>query len=336
MQVRLEVNHDKANVKRVVLRQDAVIGRGKECNLRIASNLVSRQHCRIVLGRDRVFVRDLGSSNGTWLAGVRLPREQDVPLPPGAELSIGGVTFVVRYDAPADDVPSGSTVETAAYRAERDARESAAPEVEERGAGGPASGKEAPLPVARPVRPAAASPPPAEMEDEPEPVLELIDVPAEVPFVAADAPDLEIDEALAAPAAAAAAVPDILIDEEMPAAEKRPGLLGRLFGRGRKRAEAAPRSDGPVPEDAAAGDETLPDFPQPESQAEAASAAGVAEGETPPGEFQLPPAGAVAGAAGAEDSLRFLSAADEDAAQSPPPAAADEDLGDFLKQLGKE
>ncbi|HUG90116.1 MAG TPA: FHA domain-containing protein [Planctomycetaceae bacterium] len=117
MNVRLEVSHNKANVKRVVLRSDTLIGRGPECNLRIASNEVSRRHCMVILTDDGVLVRDLGSSNGTFIDGVQLDPDTDVAAAPGCQLSVGGIKFIVHFDAPvlsaADFEPDagGSTVD---------------------------------------------------------------------------------------------------------------------------------------------------------------------------------------------------------------------------------
>lgn len=100
MQVRLEVAHQKANVKRVVLKQDAVIGRSADCSLRIASSLVSRQHCKFTITEESVQIRDLGSSNGTFVNGTKLAPNQDYEISPDSQLSVGGVMFVVRFDAP--------------------------------------------------------------------------------------------------------------------------------------------------------------------------------------------------------------------------------------------
>lgn len=99
MQVWLEVTHKKANVRRVVLRTDALIGRSSDCNLRVGSVGVSRQHCRILLRESRVFVRDLKSANGTFIDGKRIPPEKDIMLQSGDRLSIGPVEFVVRTEA---------------------------------------------------------------------------------------------------------------------------------------------------------------------------------------------------------------------------------------------
>jgi pSer/pThr/pTyr-binding forkhead associated (FHA) protein len=115
MQVRLEVSHNKANVKRIVLERDAVIGRGTDCNLRIASSSISRQHCKISITPTEVFVRDLGSSNGTYVDGTKIEPNEDVLVPPGTKIALGSVKFRVLYDAPAPapKVQSelGSTVE---------------------------------------------------------------------------------------------------------------------------------------------------------------------------------------------------------------------------------
>jgi hypothetical protein len=117
MKVRLEVSHNKANVKRIVLERDAIIGRGADCNLRIAANSISRHHCKISITPKDVYVRDLGSSNGTYVEGKKIEPNEDVLVAPGAKLTLGGVKFRVLYDAPVveaeteDDSELGSTIE---------------------------------------------------------------------------------------------------------------------------------------------------------------------------------------------------------------------------------
>jgi pSer/pThr/pTyr-binding forkhead associated (FHA) protein len=51
---------------------DFVFGRGPECHVRPNSELVSRQHCLLRVRGQTVLVRDLGSTNGTLVNGVRL------------------------------------------------------------------------------------------------------------------------------------------------------------------------------------------------------------------------------------------------------------------------
>ena len=99
MQARLKVLHDKANVKQVKLLPVTLIGRSTDCNLKIASSQVSRNHCRITLGEDSVFVEDLGSANGTLVDGELLTAHQPTAISPGAHLIIGPAEFQIDYVA---------------------------------------------------------------------------------------------------------------------------------------------------------------------------------------------------------------------------------------------
>ncbi len=55
-----------------VLEKEVVVGRSPECDIMIEDTTLSRRHCRFVRQGDAVLVEDLGSSNGTYLAGARL------------------------------------------------------------------------------------------------------------------------------------------------------------------------------------------------------------------------------------------------------------------------
>ena len=50
---------------------------------------VSRVHCLLTLREGSIIVRDLGSSNGTWLNGKQLTSKQDTPISKGDVLAIG-------------------------------------------------------------------------------------------------------------------------------------------------------------------------------------------------------------------------------------------------------
>ena len=56
-------------VKRLPLSSRLVVGRTPQCEILIDSNLVSRQHARIELFKDKPVFVDLGSSNGSLLNG---------------------------------------------------------------------------------------------------------------------------------------------------------------------------------------------------------------------------------------------------------------------------
>lgn len=100
MQARLKVLHDKANVKQVKLLPVTLIGRSTECNLKIASSQVSRNHCRITIANDAVFVEDLGSANGTLVDGQPLPAHQPTAIAPGTHLIVGPAEFQIDFVAP--------------------------------------------------------------------------------------------------------------------------------------------------------------------------------------------------------------------------------------------
>lgn len=108
MKVVLRVVDGKANVREIALGADTVIGRGAECNLKIASSDVSRKHCRVRVRGDQVRVTDLGSSNGTTLDGHPLQPNNEVSANPGSILSLGPLKFQLMFEAPAPaPVPAG-------------------------------------------------------------------------------------------------------------------------------------------------------------------------------------------------------------------------------------
>ncbi|AGA26873.1 FHA domain-containing protein [Singulisphaera acidiphila] len=69
------------------------VGRQDDCQLRIKSSQVSRKHCELFEKKGLLLVKDLGSSNGTFVNGKRI-QEQRV-LEPGDELTIGQLLFKV-------------------------------------------------------------------------------------------------------------------------------------------------------------------------------------------------------------------------------------------------
>ena len=58
-------------------------------------NYVSRRHAHLFLKGGRPYVEDLGSTNGTFVAGQRVG-EQAVPLEDGAHIAFGGNHFIYR------------------------------------------------------------------------------------------------------------------------------------------------------------------------------------------------------------------------------------------------
>ena len=69
------------------------IGTSPACQLALTDGTVSREHCEIRLGEDGYLLRDLGSTNGTHLAGSRV---KEVWLAPGSLFSVGSTVLEFR------------------------------------------------------------------------------------------------------------------------------------------------------------------------------------------------------------------------------------------------
>lgn len=73
----------------------SVLGRSRDASLPLPHPLVSRMHCELFERDDRLFVKDLGSTNGTFVGSERI--EESV-IHHGDLLTIGTVTFRAFYD----------------------------------------------------------------------------------------------------------------------------------------------------------------------------------------------------------------------------------------------
>ena len=78
------------------------VGRGEDCGLRVPLLSVSRRHCELSLIDQEIKVRDLGSSNGTYLNNNRISEEET--LKAGDRLAVGPVIFTVQIDGQPEDI----------------------------------------------------------------------------------------------------------------------------------------------------------------------------------------------------------------------------------------
>ena len=79
----------------------SVLGRRVDCDLRIPLIGVSRQHCELLAKDGGVAVKDLDSSNGTFVNARRI---QEQPLKPGDRLQVGPVLFTVQIDGAPEQI----------------------------------------------------------------------------------------------------------------------------------------------------------------------------------------------------------------------------------------
>jgi hypothetical protein len=89
----------------LLLRDSAVLGRGRGAELRVADPHASRRHARVTLEGSRVAVQDLASKNGFAVNGGALRRGR-VELGPGDVLSIGATSLRLETGEPPACAPS--------------------------------------------------------------------------------------------------------------------------------------------------------------------------------------------------------------------------------------
>jgi pSer/pThr/pTyr-binding forkhead associated (FHA) protein len=73
-----------------------VIGRDPSCQLRPASGAISKQHCVFFVKADKAMLRDLQSTNGTFVNGERL--EGEVELKDGDTIKAGPLVFTAKVE----------------------------------------------------------------------------------------------------------------------------------------------------------------------------------------------------------------------------------------------
>jgi|688.fasta_scaffold41867_3 predicted component of type VI protein secretion system len=111
------------------VRLPVLVGRGDEAKFRVQQDSVSRRHCEFFVKDEAVFVRDLGSTNGTLVNGERITSSVATPVSPGSEIRVGGIVFRVDYESAADPAtqpPRGD--DTVPMAATDETLEMAAPE----------------------------------------------------------------------------------------------------------------------------------------------------------------------------------------------------------------
>ncbi|MBI3864061.1 MAG: FHA domain-containing protein, partial [Planctomycetia bacterium] len=118
LEVELKVLEGRQQGKTIPLNvRQFLIGREQDCHLRPNSDLVSRHHCVFTVDDFTIRLRDLGSTNGTYVNGERLQGQK--VLNAGDHVAVGKLKFEIvvkqaaaaRVAAPVAAGPSSSSPE---------------------------------------------------------------------------------------------------------------------------------------------------------------------------------------------------------------------------------
>jgi hypothetical protein len=91
-----------------------LVGRHQECDILIPSRKISRRHCLIAQVNDYLVVRDLFSTNGIRVNGIRV---KEGSLRAGDELTIGNFRYEVRLNGMPSPPPTPNPGPAAAKQA---------------------------------------------------------------------------------------------------------------------------------------------------------------------------------------------------------------------------
>jgi predicted component of type VI protein secretion system len=74
-----------------------LIGRDPQCQLRPASQAISKLHCAVLIRDGKVYIKDYGSTNGTLVDGA-VVKDAEVVIEDGATLRVGPLDFRVKIE----------------------------------------------------------------------------------------------------------------------------------------------------------------------------------------------------------------------------------------------
>ena len=89
--------------RRFALRKDPqTVGRSQGIDIELFDEQISRKHCEIYWDGLNIIVRDLGSTNGTFVDGTRLNPNQPIILAPDNRLQLGSFVLKIEYKDPGE------------------------------------------------------------------------------------------------------------------------------------------------------------------------------------------------------------------------------------------
>ena len=100
----------------ISVERDMLVGRHQDAEILLQSTDISRKHAALLFRDDHIWVKDLKSTNGTFVNGERVEQEQEIELHDGDMLQFASFIFMVlapeRYkaDLPEIEVQPVTTV----------------------------------------------------------------------------------------------------------------------------------------------------------------------------------------------------------------------------------
>ena len=100
----------------ISIERDMLVGRDQDAEILLQLKDISRKHAALLFRDDHVWVKDLKSTNGTFVNGERVEQEQEIELHDGDMLQFASFMFMIlapeRYKAhlPEIDVEPVTTV----------------------------------------------------------------------------------------------------------------------------------------------------------------------------------------------------------------------------------
>jgi hypothetical protein len=107
MRPTIEITHPDGTKETVQLTNErTVVGRGTNADIRIDDKRISREHCALELKGDKVYVVDLGGSNGTWIGRTKILANVREPFPLEDTVHVGPAQLRHVQGAPQFDPSS--------------------------------------------------------------------------------------------------------------------------------------------------------------------------------------------------------------------------------------
>ncbi len=98
MKVYLIVASGKRKGFPILMQQNLfMLGSDDVCQLRSPLPGIASRHCAVRIDDNKVFVRDMGSDEGTLVNGARMPSSEEWPLHKGDRITVGPLEFMVQF-----------------------------------------------------------------------------------------------------------------------------------------------------------------------------------------------------------------------------------------------